>query len=314
MQKTYIKYLLLFFLPVILINLGIEAYVRLEPSGYLVNAKYLSTSADSIEVLSLGSSQVKDAINPEWIDRPLLNMASGNQHHDSDFALLKGVVDKLPKLETVIFEVSYSHFELPHNGKYFWKKSAYLHFYDINAYGRKTWFKDRLIFLSNPQFFARKFFADSTDNSARAQFNEFAFDTNNYGGQFMKQSFDSIAIDSMKHFKINTVPKLNLFKNNVKLFEEMVAFSRDKGLEVLIIQVPMYRTYHHRKHPAILRRRDSVVQRLVAADRGIKLLDLERDTLNYHLKDFWNQSHLNPDGARKFSKELNEALNAADLP
>lgn len=314
MQKTFVKYLLLFFMPVVLINLALEYHVRSQAGNFKANAAYLSKSGQDIEVLVLGSSQAKDAVNPEWISKPTLNLASGNQHHDTDFELLKGVIDRLPQLKTVVFEVSYSHFELPHNGPQFWKNSAYLHFYNVNAYRRSTWFKDRLLFLSNPYFFSKKEYADSTDNSARPRFNDYGFDLNNYGGQFMKTNFDSIAIDNMKLFKINTIPDPVLLYHNAKLFEEMVAFARKRGLNVIITHIPMYKTYHHRKHPDILHRRDSLVRRLVASDPKIKLFDVEQDTLNYFQRDYWNQSHLNPRGARKFSDSLNAFINASFLP
>ena len=314
MQRTFVKYLLLFFLPVIAVNVGLELYVRAQPSLFKANAKYLEKTQENIEVVAFGSSQIKDAINAEWIDVPLLNMASGDQHHDTDFKLLMGLKDRLPKLKTVIFEVSYSHFELPHNGPDFWKHGAYLHYYNLNTFDRRTWFKDRLLFLSNPQFFSKRFYADSLANSSQPEFNAYGFDTNNYYGQFRRVGFDSLQIEAMKSFKINTVPNTTLFKHNVGVFQELVAYARNQGLQVIIAQAPMYRTYHSKKQLGILKRRDSVVHKLVSEDPGIRLFDREKDTLNYHIRDFWNQSHLNPDGARKFSQSLNLFLKASSHP
>lgn len=310
MQKTFIKYLLLFFLPVVLINLALEYQVRSQAGNYKANAAYLSKSGQDIEVLVLGSSQAKDAVNPEWISKSTFNLASGNQHHDTDFELLKGVIDRLPQLETVVFEVSYSHFELPHNGPKFWKNSAYLHFYDVNAYRRPVYFKDELIFLSNPQFFVRQFFADSTANSMNPKFNAFGFDTNNFAGQFRAMDYDRERIDKATGFKINRTPNKALFNKQAVFFEDMVAYARSKGLKVVIMHVPMYKTYHHQKNPQILMRRDSLIDRLIKQYPDIQLLDKERDTLNYSIPDFWNQSHLNPRGAQKFSRSLDSILNS----
>lgn len=314
MQRTFVKYLLLFFLPVVAVNVGLELYVRAQPSLFKLNAKYLEKAQKNIQVVAFGSSQIKDAINPEWVDAPLLNMASGDQHHDTDFKLLKGLIDRLPELKTVLFEVSYSHFELPHNGPDFWKNSAYLHYYNINTFERPTWFKDRLLFLSNPPFFSKRFSADSLANSSQPEFNQYGFDANNYFGPFRRVGFDSLKIEAISNFKINTAPNLTLFEHNVALFEELVAYARAQDLEVIIIQAPMYRTYHPKKQADILRRRDSVVNRLVSEDLGIRLFDLEQDTSNYHVTDFWNQSHLNPNGARKFSRSLDLFLKASSLP
>jgi hypothetical protein len=43
-----------------------------------------------------------------------------------------------------------------------------------------------------------------------------------------------------------------------------------------------------------------------------QILDQENNTTHFTVKDFWNQSHLNPDGAEKFTAQLNQLLNASN--
>ena len=91
---------------------------------------------------------------------------------------------------------------------------------------------------------------------------------------------------------------------------ESLNYLSEEDLAVVICKLPMYKTYHGRENPDILRRRDSVLQDALQKYPKVKLLDLETDTINFKVTDYWNQSHLNPDGAIKFTERLNELLNS----
>lgn len=310
MQKKFLTYCLLFFAPVVIGYLVMEYLSSELPSVFSSNVIYINKDKDRFETLVLGSSQMQSGVNPEWLTTSTLNLASGNQHHDTDFKLLKGLQKEFPKLKTVVLEVSYSHFELPHNGPDFWKNALYLKYYDVNCYERATYFKDRLLYLANPSFYSERIVATYIDKSNTASFNSFGFNTENYEGQFKALDHDETKIAAMKRFKINTEPNLKLFQHNTKLFQEMLEYLNAEGLEVIICELPMYKTYHERKNPDILRRRDSVIDGVLKTYPNVTLLNLEMDTLNFEVHDYWNQSHLNPKGAKKFSARLNVILDS----
>lgn len=312
MQRKFLTYCLLFFIPVI-VGYGVMEFLSRDlPSSFKTNSYYIKREGAKLETLVLGSSQMQSAINPEWLDSPTLNLASGDQHHDTDFKLLKNFQEQLPKLKTVVLEVSYSHFELPHNGPDFWKNSMYLNYYHVNCYERNTYFKDRLLYLSNPKLFSEKIIPHFVKREQLEVYNEFGFNTNNYRGQFKTLGHDEEKIAAMPRFKINTEPNLSIFATNTSLFDDMLAYLSEKKIKVIICKVPMYKTYHARKHPDILRRRDSVIDQLLRKYSNVSLMDAETDTLNYEVKDFWNQSHLNPKGAKKFTARLNAVLQTLD--
>ena len=154
-QKRFLRQIFLFFAPVVAAYLVIDYAVLQIPLSYQNKAAYLNTHGQSIQVASFGSSQMQNAINPEFLDVKAINFGSTSQHHKLDFEILKQIKERLPNLKTVIFEVSYSHFELPHNSDEFWKNTVYYNFFDVNAFNRKTYFKDRLLFISRPDFYAK---------------------------------------------------------------------------------------------------------------------------------------------------------------
>ncbi len=308
MQRKFVKYAIIFFIPVILGYVIIEYLTLNLPLSYQTTSQYLSEEKENIEVIIFGSSQMKDGIDPSLLNKPALNMASGDQHHDSDFKLLKGLISQLPKLNTVVIEVSYSHFDLPHNGKEFWKNSVYLKYYGVNNFERATYFKDRLIFLAHPPFFSKKLNDHYIKKENASKFNRYGFDTNNYSGRFKALNYDEDSIATTR-FKINTTPNLDIFEINTSLFFKMIRFIEEHDINIVLCHTPVYKTYLPKRDEAILKRRDSIVDLTMSKYPDIKLLNKEGDTINYSVYDFTNQSHLNSKGAIQFSSSLNELLN-----
>lgn len=307
MNKKFNKRILLFFIPVILGYVIMEALTQNLPLSYNYINEYISKNKNEIEILVLGSSQMTNAINPELIDTPTLNLSSGNQHHDTDFKLLKALEEDFSKLNTVILEVSYSHFELPHNGKYFWKNSAYLKYYGVNAFERRTYFKDKLLYLAFPSFFSKKILKHYVKQKEIREYNLFGFNTNGYFGRFKNLDYNESKI-AETNFKINYQPDTEIFKINTALFFEMLDFLKEKNLTTIICTPPMYKSYLPKRVPEILRRRDSILRVIQLKYPEIILFEKEEDITNYTVFDYWNQSHLNPDGATKFTNSLNELI------
>lgn len=308
MQRKFITYLLYFFVPVVIGYAVVEHLTLQLNTSYSHLSKYMAREANNIEVLVLGSSQMKGGINPEYLEQKTLNLAAGNQHHDTDFKLLQQLVSGFPALETVVLEVSYSHFELPHNGPHFWKNNIYLKYYGVNAFERTTYFKDRLIYISNPPYYSQRILDQIDQDARRYGFNEYGYDTLNYYGLFKDLRYDATKISKEHTFKINKTPNLAIFDTNTQLFFEMLAYLERNNFRVILCEPPMYKTYLSQRHPAILERRDSIVALAQRRYKNVQLFSLEHDTIHFTAKDFWNQSHLNPTGAKIFSERLNEYL------
>ena len=306
-QRKFLKYLGIFFIPIIGIAVALEILVVDLPSPFKIVGEYIEQEADDIEVAVFGSSQIKNSVNPEFLDKNTLNISSSAQHHNTDFNLLKGLVDRLPNLNTVVFEVSYGHFEIPHNSKYYWKNSVYLKYYDINTFGRPTGPADNLLFISHPGYFSNQFVDYYLRDSLPYQYNKWGFDNNFYEGKFRKLNYDIEAIEKST-VKINRGENIRTLKCNVEYFEQMLEFCYERGIKVVIISPPTFRNYNEKRDKNILRRRDSVLAVLQSKHEGLVFLNAETDPL-FKVRDFRNENHLNPHGAKKFSLQLNKVLN-----
>lgn len=307
MIKKFITYCLFFFIPVVVVYCIVEVVVLNIPSQFKINNDILENRPSKIEAIIIGSSQVMSATNPEWLAMPSINLASGNQHHDTDFKILKKLVPELPELKTIVIEVSYSHFELAHNGKNFWKNSIYLTYYNTNCFERRTYFKDKLLYLSNPSFFSEKL-NEYYVGGEKVAYNEFGFNYTDTYQQFARLDFDREKIDKMKRFKINLDPNLPVFKDNAKVYFELLGYLKREHKNVIIACPPMYKTYVRKRNSEILNRRDSMLLLTTKRFENVTILNLETDTINYSVKDYWNQSHLSPSGAKKFTRSLDSLL------
>ncbi len=303
----FIKKVLVFFLPVLLVYICIDLAILQIPQSFQNKASYLKTNKQDIELLSFGSSQMQNAINPEHIGVPSINFSSTSQHHRLDFEILKQIKNRLPKLKTVVFELSYSHLELPHNSKEFWKNTIYYNFFDINAFGRKTYFKDRLLFISRPDFYARALKEFYITNKNKSVYNKYGFKTNDTLGKFFRLKYDPLKIAKQK-VEINTKPNRKVFTYNTAYFETIMNYTLDQNLEVIIVTLPMYKTFLKQRNQSILHRRDSILLDLQNKYTHLKVFRKEQDTIKYNVHDFKNESHLNSFGAEKYTKELNRFL------
>ncbi len=309
--QEFLKYCVFFFTPVVMTYCLLEVLALQIPITFKVVGDYLESNSTKIELVALGSSQVKCSFNPALSHVPAINMASSSQHHKEDYLILKGVIDKLPKLKYILFEVSYMHLELPYHSQNYWKNNIYLNYYGINTFERKTYFKDELVYLSNSRFYSSKlkdyyFFNNKKD---RAQLNEFGFDTNNYYGSFHKLNYDTIQIQN-RFFKIYTHENLDVFKTNTVYLYKMLDYMQERNLKVIITTMPLYKNYLKKRNPNIVRRRDSVLSEILKKYKNVTILDKETDTLQFKAKDFLNENHLNPDGAKKFTALVNRKLDS----
>ncbi|MCT8341231.1 hypothetical protein MG296_14285 [Flavobacteriaceae bacterium TK19130] len=262
----------------------------------------MEEEGEDIEIAVFGSSQVQHAVNPEYLSPNTINLSSAGQHHNTDFTLLEGLIDRFPNLKGIVFEASYGHFEIPHNSKYYWKHSVFLHYYGVNTFHRKTYPQDRLLFISHPGKFSEALTNHFLRDSLPDVYNKFGFDKNQYHGRYRKLQYDTLAVKKAA-VKINTRPDTQVLAYNASYFEDMIAYCTAQGLEIFIISPPTYKTYTAARNPDILERRDSVLHALKEKYESIHFLNTEKDS-DFRLLHFRNENHLNPDGAEVFSKKL----------
>lgn len=303
-QKSFLKGVLVFFIPVIAIYVVLEVMVLQLPFNYVKVSDHMASEGKNIIILTTGSSQMKCAVNPQFFDEEAINFGSTSQHHNTDYNIITQTKDRLENLEVVVLELSYSHLELPHNSKFFWKNNVYLKYYNVNNFQRKTYFKDKLIFLSRPDIYAKAFINHYIKQKDSAAFNRFGFEENQFAGVFEKLNYEDAKIPK-KSTELNTSESPYLFKKNTEFLYKMLDYLAEKELNVVITTLPMHHYYLRDRNPNILRRRDSILELVLKDYNNVRAFRKEEDSINFKTSDFINHNHLNPRGAEKFTNELN---------
>ncbi|TXD68017.1 hypothetical protein [Aequorivita lipolytica] len=296
-------------MPVVIAYIILEIVVVNTPINFKIIGQYYREHSDEIELIGLGSSQMQSAFNPAYAEVKAINFASKSQHHNEDFHILKQTRKNFPKLKYVLLEVSYSHLELPHHRDDYWKNSIYLNYYGVNGFGRLTTYKDKLLYLSNPRFFSNQLTDYYIFQIDKSKFNQYGFDTNNYDGPFNEMGFDEAKIAQHNFQKLNN-EDLSIFNRNTAYLYRILDYTKAENLQVIICTTPFYKTYLKARNPNILRRRDSILQVIEKKYGNITLLFQENDTLHFTVRDFINENHLNPDGAKKFTGFVNQKLDS----
>tara|TARA_R110000787_G_scaffold188717_1_gene300482 strand:+ start:3452 stop:4318 length:867 start_codon:yes stop_codon:yes gene_type:complete len=280
------------------------------PTNYKKNSAYFNESKSEIELIALGSSQMDGAINPEFLDKSSICLASSSQHHKLDFTILKQLSTSTKKLKYVVLELSNSHLELPHNSKDFWKNAVYLKFFNVNAFDRKTYFKDELIYIANPDLYTRMITDYYIRDNYDIELNKFGFNTNSFDGSFPLNDFNEDIIS-----KLTTTPNqkrnTEIFKNNTAYLFSMIEYMEAHNLQTIICTLPLYKTYTANLNSTIVKRRDSVISVIKNRYPNVIFMETEKDP-NFKITDFNNANHLNPDGSKKFTLLLNAIVNKLD--
>ena len=105
-MRRFVKHILLFFVPLLILAIGCEIVVESIPNSYSYKYNYMEHYASSIQTLILGSSYAYDGIAPSELPKAF-NLANSSQTFEDDYCLLNRYLPVMDSLQTVIIAVGY---------------------------------------------------------------------------------------------------------------------------------------------------------------------------------------------------------------
>ena len=109
-MSRFLRLLVLFLLPLLLLALAAEVYVWHLPNSYRIKRAAMTRMADSVEVIILGNSHAFFGLRPDLMSKPTLNLANVSQTLDYDLLLLADYQPRCPRLRRVYLVVDHSNF------------------------------------------------------------------------------------------------------------------------------------------------------------------------------------------------------------
>jgi len=133
-MKKFLRVLIIFLVPVLILVAVTEILLRKIPNDYLYKRNYLDQHSKSVKVLFLGNSHVYYGINPEYIHSQSFNAAYVSQSFNYDMYILKRYEDKWDSLQYIVLALDYpSLYGRLEKGTEAWRIKNYTIYYDINS-------------------------------------------------------------------------------------------------------------------------------------------------------------------------------------
>ncbi len=297
-MKRFIIKLTLFILPIVIIATSVEIYNRRNNTFY-AKKQYVDKNQNAIEVMFLGSSQTWRAINPAFLTFKCAPLAHGESAFNIDYLLFNQYINNLPKLKVLVLETSYHTFEDYRDHK--WNKNhLFWIYYGINNYEKNAPMSDYFMISSNPKEYLKKLWTSSIFPEF-GQYNEFGYITSAnktlatgaYDPEFLKNRH---AEENLTNFKINS-----------GLLEKIIATCKEKNIEIVFFSPPKFSTYNKNNNLSKLNRRDSLLS--IYKNNGfVNIWNYEKAFEN-DSQLFYNEDHLNINGSKKLTQEINVKLN-----
>jgi hypothetical protein len=299
--------LLMLALPFVALAAVVEVGLRRMPSTFSVKKAILERRLGDTEILITGHSQSLEGIDPAVFGPHAVSVANLSQSLYYDARIVSTHLDRLPRLRLVVIPLSYFslRYRLPDSAEP-WRMFFY----------RSTWGIPEESPPSCPIHPRNFLYLANYGNVAAARFllrgfrSDPGIDGN--GWQPVRES------DPNKEFSINdaTARKRLAFhaatmreqaiEPNLRDLDGLIGRLRARGIQVALIDSPVYETYRRNMDRAVYRELLWEGARL-AARHGIWFHDYFADP-RFGVDDFYDNDHLNARGAEKFSRILRDEV------
>lgn len=304
MKKFLIKIIFLS-IPFIVTLFYFEHDLNKIQNSYNYKRKCLEAQLNSIQVLVLGSSEITYGVNPEYFSLKGFNLSNISQSLYYDKRLVLKYIDKMPKLQFVIINISYFTFGYQIiDGIENWRDYYYTQFWNIN-FPELNYFDLRRyskIFLYTPELAFSFIKHTNTVNLINN------LETNGY-----------LKIDTLNNnININNdlgrqrvnfhdyYYKESRYKENLNDLESLVNELIKRKIKPVIVTPPVWRTYYKFADKSKLKRNHDVIN-TICNKYNCKYFDYFTD-YRFNKRDFFDNDHLNFLGAKKFSMVINNEI------
>ncbi|MEJ7556721.1 MAG: hypothetical protein WKF66_00330 [Pedobacter sp.] len=267
---------------------------------FSIKKKYFEQNREKIEWLFLGTSHMQNAVNPEFLKPNAANLAFAGQPIEINYEFLRKYVSQMPALKIVFLEISdHSFYSEFHSDD--WNGHIYANLYSMYYKVSSPSIENHSYLMSNFKFFSSIFIDYINPWTGKYEINKYGYITNDFNDRFQKLHNDSLIIDST-FIMAHEFDKPKLLLKNKDILTKSIALCQSRGIKVVLITPPLYHTYLE-KIPRNAKLEVSQIVKTIQRDFNVPYFDYSDDG-HYSLLDFKNDNHLNSNGARKFSLEI----------
>ncbi len=300
-MKIFIKLVVIFLIPLVVILVSIEVLVQNIPNSYDLKTKHLNTNSSKIETLILGNSHSLYGIDPKYFKSKTFNAANVSQSLNIDLATLKAYENGLKSLNTIIIRLSYDTLNEELNStSEAWRLKDYKCYTKLKL-DYKWSHNSEVMTLPFRQHLKSiyKYYFKSIDLNYCS--------TLGWGTDLKTKSTTPLAITGSATAKKHTAKAPNLVLKNKKIIHEILEWCKQKDIKVLLITLPTHATYYKNLNTQQLLEMEDFGKNLQKKYSTCKYLNMLKDA-RFTENDFYDADHLNKNGAKKLSLILNTFL------
>ena len=287
----FIKKISLYFLPIALLAIGLEIYVESIPNSYTYKRQYMEQHASEIQTLVLGSSYAYDGIDAELLPSAF-NLANSSQCFEDDYRLLAKYLPMMDSLQTLILPLSYSSLQMVSSSNRRGYYTIYMDLYPrwpISKYS----FECFNLELMTKKIIKHALREDVVHCDSLGQRIGHTLDTRPTNWQ------DTEALVANDRF-VGPAAQPYIEENTYWL-RRIALECQVSGVELYVVKMPVLKDYRDAMPQEQVEAMNCAITTIANKFDCLHVLDYQSWGTD---ADFWNATHLNTDGARRFTREM----------
>lgn len=299
-MKKFIKNIILFIIPLLIILPIVEIYLRSIPNAYKLKNLFMENHAGEIETLVFGSSHTYHAINPILFKSKCFNIAYSSQDLKRDVFLFDRFIENMSSLKQIVIAISYH--TLPEMMEDFSSSETLLKYYGIYMDYPPTRFS---LELTIPQWKNKFLMHVKGENTCKCNYLGFGTD---YTIENRKKDLNLHNANITAKYHTNKNP--SHVKENMAILYHFANICKEKNIKLIILTTPVTDLYSSCLDPTQLNLMHKSINEILDAYPETIYLNFMNDKRFNH-NDFYDVDHLNTNGAQKFTTILTAII---DLP
>ena len=300
MRKKFIRSLLIFLAPIVVIAFVGDLLLRHIPNDYSYKNEYLNKHSNSVAVLLLGSSHAFYGLNPRYFTARTFNAAYDSQSLDYDDAILEKYSWNSQRY--VLIPISYfSIYSKLTTGIEAWRVKDYVIYYKIPPPRELTDYTE--IFSGKLDVNCKRIYSYYLSGVSPVTCTD-----QGWGTTLSSRYNRDLTETALEAVKRHTVARdEEVVDANEAALQRMIRYAQQHHIVLVLYTPPAYPTYTDRLDPAQWAATRKIATEAAATYPHTYYLDFLRDT-SFTARDFHDADHLNEIGAEKFSRMMDGEL------
>ncbi len=298
-MQRFLRALIIFVLPVVIIIAVTEVLLRRIPNDYLYKRNYLDQHSKTIKVLFLGNSHVYYGINPEYISPESFNAAYVSQSFNYDMKILQRYENKWDSLKYIAIAIDYpSLYGRLEKGSESWRIKNYSIYYNINT---SINIADQTEVCNN----SLKMVSARLSNFYFKNVSALTSSTLGWGNDYTAAHKKDIILTGRS--AAQRQQSYHSLNENIESLRSIIQFAKARHITVLLFTPPGYNSYVQNLDSVKLREAIDAALSVTAPYQNTVYLNLLNDP-SFVAEDYYDADHLNEIGAKKLTLIIDSTI------